>query len=227
MPSQLPLPLDVAPQFGRGDFIVAPANTEAIAFIDAWPNWPVPVAAFYGPPGAGKSHLISIWRKAASADVMTAAQLTPSVLAARDSTVPLAIEDVDSVRPSEKRDTALFTLLERAGAGLPLLLSGREPPSQWRTSLPDLASRFSAVLSFALWAPDDALLAALARKLFTDRQLIVPDPVIVRMIQSLERSPAAVRDFVALADSRALAEGRAVNLGLVRKLLAERDGTLS
>ena len=223
MASQLPLPLESVAQLGREDFIVAPANAEAIAFIDTWPNWPVPLAAFYGPAGAGKSHLIAIWREAAGADVVPAAELTPSMLAARDTTRPLAVEDVDSARPSEKRDTALFTLLERAGAGVPLLLSGREPPAQWCTFLPDLASRFSAVLAFALWAPDDALLTGLARKLFTDRQLVVPDPVIVRMIRSLERSPVAVRDFVALADSRALAEAKPVNLALVRKLLAERD----
>ena len=58
----------------------------------------------------------------------------------------------------------------------PLLLTGQEPPAAWRSSLPDLASRFSALLAFPLWAPDEALLAALARKLFADRQLAVPDP---------------------------------------------------
>ena len=46
----------------------------------------------------------------------------------------------------------------------------------------------------ALWAPDDALLAALIRKLFTDRQLAVPDAVVMRILRSVERSPAAVRD---------------------------------
>ena len=93
----------------------------------------------------------------------------------------------------------------------------------WET-LPDLASRFSALLAFPLWAPDDALLAAIARKLFNDRQLTVPDAVIERMVRSLERSPAAFRDFVARADERALAEGRSINLALVRDMLAESAG---
>ena len=38
-----------------------------------------------------------------------------------------------------------------------------------------------ALLAFPLWAPDDELLAAIARKLFNDRQLAVPDAVIERM----------------------------------------------
>ena len=49
---------------------------------------------------------------------------------------------------------------------------------------------------------------------------MVPDSVIQRMIRSLERSPGSIRDFVARADEKALAEGRPINLALVRELLA-------
>jgi chromosomal replication initiation ATPase DnaA len=138
-----------------------------------------------------------------------------------DASRPLIVEDVDQSTASDMRDAALFSLLENKRA--PLLLTGREPPQQWRASLPDLASRFSALLAFGLWAPDDALLAAIARKLFNDRQLTVPDAVIARMVLSLERSPSAIRDFVDMADAKALSEGRPINLSLVREMLAERD----
>ena len=115
-------------------------------------------------------------------------------------------------------DDALFALFQHPG---PLLLTGREPPAAWKAQLPDLASRFGSLLAFPLWAPDDALLTALTRKLFTDRQLAVPDPVIMRILRSVERSPAAVRDFVARADARALAEKRPVTAALVADLLEE------
>ena len=88
--------------------------------------------------------------------------------------------------------------------------------------MPDLESRYRSLLAFALWQPDDALLEALARKLFADRQLNAPDAVIAEMLNSLERAPGAVRDFVARADAKALAERRPVNLALVRDLLRER-----
>jgi chromosomal replication initiation ATPase DnaA len=82
-------------------------------------------------------------------------------------------------------------------------------------------------LSFSLWQPDDALLAALTRKLFTDRQLAVSDAVVMRILRSLERSPAAIRDFVARADARALAEKRPITAVLVGEMLAEEPDGLS
>jgi chromosomal replication initiation ATPase DnaA len=89
--------------------------------------------------------------------------------------------------------------------------------------LPDLVSRVRALLAFPLWAPDDALLMGLAVKLFADRQLQVPENVVLHMVRSLERSPAAVRDFVARADAAALAQQRPVNLSLIKDLLAGPD----
>jgi chromosomal replication initiation ATPase DnaA len=67
-------------------------------------------------------------------------------------------------------------------------------------------------------------LEALTRKLFTDRQLAVPDPVIMRILRAIERSPAAIRDFVARADARALAQKRPITVALVGELLAEGGG---
>jgi hypothetical protein len=49
----------------------------------------------------------------------------------------------------------------------------------------------------------------------------------MRILRSVERSPAAVRDFVARADARALAEKRPVTAALVADLLAEAGEALS
>jgi chromosomal replication initiation ATPase DnaA len=211
MPTQLPFPFESAPALDRADFIVTEANAQAVAFIDAYPDWPAPQVALYGPSGSGKSHLGSAWAKAAQAQVLAArdlADLPPGR--------PVLVEDVDDGFD----DAALFALLNGPG---PVLLTAKDPPSAWPARLPDLKSRFGALLAFPLWAPDDALLAALARKLFTDRQLTVPDSVIMRIMRSVERSPAAIRDFVAEADSRALAEKRPVSVALVAEILGERE----
>jgi chromosomal replication initiation ATPase DnaA len=202
----------------REDFVPSLASAAALAFIDSWPDWPVSAAAFYGPPGSGKSHLAAIWAEWSNAQVISAAALNTETF---DPMRPLVVENVDTSAATDRRDAALFSLLEHKRA--PLLFTGVTAPPQWAASLPDLASRFSALLAFGLWAPDDALLAAIARKLFNDRQLAVPDAVIARMVQSLERSPSAIRDFVANADAKALSEGRPINLALVREMLAERD----
>jgi chromosomal replication initiation ATPase DnaA len=210
---QLALPLETRPALGREDFIVAPANSEAVAFIDAFPDWPAQAAALYGPSGSGKSHLAAVWARCAGADIFEACNLDDAALA---KMAPVVVENMDSVALSDRAESVLFGLFERGG---PLLLTGREPPSSWPSRMPDLASRYRALLSFALWEPDDALLGALARKLFSDRQLTVPDAVIEQMVRSLERSPGAIRDFVGRADEKALAEKRPITTALIREIL--------
>lgn len=214
MPAQLVLPLQTDPALGREDFIVSEANAGALALIESYPDWPALVVALHGPSGSGKSHLVRIFAALAQARIVGASSLDDALLE-RIVPGPIAIEDVDGAAP-ESRDTALFRLIERGG---PILLTGREPPSHWPVLLPDLGSRFRSLLAFAVWAPDDRMLAELTRKLFLDRQLRVPEAVISRMITSLERSPAAIRDFVARLDAKALEEKRSINMALVREML--------
>lgn len=219
--TQLVLPLETRPALGREDFIVAPANREAVAFIDAFPDWPTSVAALHGPEGSGKSHLAAAWAKRADATILEASMLNETAL--HCDVTGLVVENVDTAGPNSARDALLFALIERSSA---VLLTGREPPSRWQATMPDLASRYRAMVSFAIWAPDDALLGAMAQKLFADKQINVPGAAIEYMIRSLERSPAAIRDFVARADAKALAEKRPVTVALVREILAGQQSTL-
>jgi chromosomal replication initiation ATPase DnaA len=216
MASQIPLPLPAATRLGRADFIIAAGNRAAVAFIDSWPDWPGAAAALFGPPGSGKSHLAAVWAEMSQAEILDAAGLCEADLA---RPLPLAIENLDRAPLSPAAETTLFALLERGHA---LLLTAHERPRAWAVKLPDLKSRCDALLAFPLWAPDDALLTALAKKLFADRQLAVPEAVIGQMIRALERSPAAVRDFVARADAEALAAKRPVTTALIRELLAKQ-----
>ena len=209
--TQLVLPLQTRSAQGRADFIVAPGNERAVAFIDSFPNWPAPAAALHGPPASGKSHLAAVWADRAGAQIIEASHL--------DAGIPggaLVVENVGEGVP----EAPLFALLER---GAPLLLTAQLAPAVWpqafKLALPDLNSRLQALLAFDLWAPDDALLMGLAVKLFADRQLMVPESVVAHMIRSLERSPGAIRDFIDRADAVALAEKRPINLSLIKDLL--------
>ncbi|MGH6890505.1 MAG: hypothetical protein ACREHF_15155 [Rhizomicrobium sp.] len=218
-PQQIPLPLSSPERLARDDLIVCPGNEKAVAYIDSWPGWPVPVVALYGPGGCGKSHLASVWREAANAASVAAARLAAE---GPHEARALVVEDVDRAQCCSERDAALFAVLGRACGAAPCLLTGRAHPASWPFLLPDLGSRFAAIPALPLWAPDEALLASLARKLFSDRQLYVPDPVIEEMLLRLERSPGAIRDFVAELDAAALACARPVNLSLVRSRIAAR-----
>lgn len=211
--TQLVLPLAVRSASGRDNFIVVPGNSRAVAFIDSWPGWPAPAAALYGPAASGKSHLAAIWAQKTGARVIAADDLRADV-----PDGALVVEDV----AAGVAEAPLFALMER---GAPLLLTSQVAPSDWphqfQLALPDLVSRLRALLAFPLWAPDDALLMGLAVKLFADRQLQVPENVVLHMVRALERSPGAVRDFVARADAAALAQKRPVNLSLIKDLLED------
>jgi chromosomal replication initiation ATPase DnaA len=211
--TQLVLPLETRSASGRADFIVAPGNQQAVAFIDSWPNWSAPAAALYGPPASGKSHLAAVWAERAGAAILNADALEGVI-----PDGPLVVENIGA----RLAEAPLFALLER---GAPLLLTAQTPPAAWPAVLPDLKSRANALLAFALWAPDDALLTGLALKLFADRQVQVPEVVVARMILNLERSPAAIRDFVARADAAALAAKRPITLSLIKDLLVDPDAS--
>jgi chromosomal replication initiation ATPase DnaA len=72
-----------------------------------------------------------------------------------------------------------------------------------------------------LGAPGEALLMALAVKLFADRQVTVPQSVVTHLVRTLERSPAALRDFIQRADNRALEEKKPVNIKLIQSLMQD------
>jgi hypothetical protein len=61
-PQQLPLDLAYRPALGMADFVIAPGNRDAVAWIDRWPDWPSHALAIHGPKGSGKSHLAHVWQ---------------------------------------------------------------------------------------------------------------------------------------------------------------------
>ena len=215
MPAQLVLPLESNNAMTRADFIVAPGNARVLVFLESFPDWASPAVAIYGPSASGKTHLARIWAERAGAALFDARTLRVAAAG------PAVVENIDSACEGEgafAHEPALFAMLEQ---GSPLLLTGRSAPATWPVSLPDLASRFRALLTFELGASDEALLMALAVKLFADRQLTVPESVVIHLVRTLERSPAALRDFIQRADTAALAEKKPVNLQLIRSLMSD------
>ena len=220
---QLTLDLPQRPALGREDFVVAPCNETAVAWIDRWPNWPQPVLAVHGPAGSGKSHLAQVWRRASRAqDVSPDAFETgdPPTLAGDGKAV--LIEDVDRLLGVEDpaREERLLHLhnlvIEARGQ---LLLTAESAPARWHCSLPDLRSRLAAAQVVALGAPDDRLIEALLIKLFSDRQLRVSAPVVKYLVPRIERSFAALQALVGAVDDAALSNHRDISVSLVRRVL--------
>ena len=211
------------PSLGGDDFLVAPCNEAAVAWIDAWPDWPAPALTIYGPPGGGKTHLAGVWRARADALEIVAAAVNPRDVAAALGTAKAAVvEDADRHANDESFARGLFhlynLLAERRGH---LLLTARAPVAQWPLALADLRSRLQAAPAAAIDLPDEGLTAALLVKLFADRQLKVGDEVLAYLLARMERSFDAARRLVAALDAAALDAKRNVNVPLAGEVLAK------
>lgn len=211
---QLLLDLGHRAALGAEDFLPAPCNQDALAWLARWPDWPAPGLVLFGPEGCGKTHLARIFAAyAGAAGLDRAAAFEPG------SSAEARVLILDPADPVEDEVGLLHTYNLQRERGGHLLLTARRPVAAWPIRLPDLASRLRALPAVEVKAPDDALLGAVLLKLFQDRQLRVSDGVITYLMQRMERSFAAARRIVAALDALSLKHQRAVTVVMVRDLL--------
>jgi chromosomal replication initiation ATPase DnaA len=204
---QIPFDLGHRAAFAREDFFVSVSNSEAVAWVDKWPVWPAPALVIHGPAGSGKTHLLHVWRA--------------------HSGSAQAIDDVDLKIGHVAEEEKIFHLYnEMKESGGHLLLTASSAPQSWRFVIPDLKSRLLAAPAVALGSPDDTLMAVVLTKLFSDRQIFVPQDVVQFILPRVERSFAALGAVVQKIDRRALAEKRAVTIPFIRDLFQDQKGLI-
>ncbi|MEK9670939.1 MAG: DnaA/Hda family protein [Rhodospirillaceae bacterium] len=219
-PRQIPFTFDQRLALDAEDFLVTPANRDAVAWVDRWPDWTAPLLTVWGPAGAGKTHLTQVFLE------RTAGLLakTPDLprLAAEGPPAAIAVDGLyDGGGIAAATEEALFHLFNHAKLnGGHILLTGRAAPSRWSIELADLKSRLVGALAVEITAPDDALIAALIVKLFSDRQVRVDEDVVAYMTQRMGRTYQAVSDLVGRIDRAALAEKRRITVPLARDVMA-------
>ncbi|MBJ3762288.1 chromosomal replication initiator DnaA [Maribius pontilimi] len=224
MAEQLPFELPVRPALGREDFFVSSANAAAVGLIDGDARWPGGKLALAGPEASGKTHLAHVWADRVDGVVVAADHLArlniPTLAGARH----VAVEDVPRIAGQRKEEAALFHLHNLLlGDGGRLLFTGRDAPTRWSIRLPDLRSRLVGTTLVTLELPDDALLAALLRKQFHDRQLDPSQKLIDYIVPRMTRSGAEARRLVHLMDRLSLNERRPLSTGLARRALQMAD----
>ena len=216
-PRQLAFALPHTESLSRDNFLEGPANSAALALIDAWPEWPSRTMLLAGPEGSGKSHLAAIWAEQSGARATSAHTLAAANVPAELATGALVVEDL---REASFDERALFHLLNLAREdGAYILITARLPPPALAIELRDLRSRLRALPVVSLLPPDDQLFRALIVKFCADRQLAVDEQVVSYLATRLERSYAAARQAIELLDSEGLRQGRPVTRALASELL--------
>lgn len=200
---QMVLPLRWKAAQSQKDFFVSAANRDAVAFLDGWATWPIPVALLIGPAGSGKSHLAAIFGRRANARVW---------------------DDADRVGNEEDLFHAWNSAVEERR---PLLLTARSAPMDWHLSLADLRSRLMATPQVRIGNPDDALLRAVFRKLWRDRGVELSDDVVSYVLSRIERSFESLSQAVRLIDEAAMAQQRSITVPLAREALLSLSGPAS
>ncbi|MDP6353238.1 MAG: DNA replication protein [Alphaproteobacteria bacterium] len=222
-PRQLALALDFRPALGAEDFLVAPANADAVAWIDRWPAWPAGGLALCGPVGCGKTHLAQVWKTRSNAAVIAAEDFLGSDPIDLLGGAGAAVVEGAEAGIAERALLHLYNILAQGHGHL--LLTGIAPPARWPIALADLRSRLGALPVAQVGAPDDAVLAAVMVKQFADRRLTVDDKVVGYILSRIERSFDAVRRVVAAIDRAALGRRRRLTVALAREVIGEHgDG---
>lgn len=213
-PRQIPIPFEHRPALERDDYLVTPSNAEAVAWIDRWPDWPAPLLTVWGPEGCGKSHLAQVFL----AKTQGALLLKPDAGLVADGGA-YVLEDLDRGRDTLDEEALfhLFNALKSADGRI--LVTARTAPSRWGIELADLESRLKGAPAVEITAPDDALLAALLVKHFSDRQLRVDADVVAYAVPRMDRTFSAAADLAEALDREALVRKRAVTVPLVREVL--------
>ncbi|MCA3269493.1 MAG: DNA replication protein [Thalassospira sp.] len=207
-----PLPVSYAPD----DFLIGAAHVEAVQLAESLDVLPGAGLFVVGTAGSGKSHFLRWLSGRHSVPVLNASNLD----ALADEPIPrlLLVDDAAADAPG----AALFHALNRANAArAKVVLTAGTPLSNWTAALPDLVSRLKALTAVQLGAPDDATLAALYVKGFSERQMAITPRFIHYLCRHGERSFSAAQRLVTALDDYAYREQKPLTVPLARQFFRE------
>jgi len=208
-------------------------NREAVVALEARvaeagrpPLW------LYGPPGAGKSHLLQAACARAGASGLTAAYLPlaavrggdPAMLAGYERLGLVALDDVDAVAGDAGWERALFTFWnELAEQGGRLVLAAAAAPAAIPFSLPDLASRLAASQVHRLQPLAEREQAEALVQRARHRGLELPAETLQYLTRRAPRDFAALCRLLDQLDTESLAAQRRLTVPFVRDWLARAE----
>jgi DnaA family protein len=225
------VPLALAPEpawrldnFLPGDNSAWPQVSDALRS----PNPGVPVY-LWGPPGAGKSHLLRAAAALAQARGQRVAAFGPEQSPPwqpweqSDDIALLLFDDCQSYDAAQQH-AAFAAFIEATSLGVAVLAAGSVPP----VDLPlrdDLRTRLAWGLVYQLMPPTEAQVRALLRREADRRGILLTDDVMDYLLKRCARDLSHLMRLLDRLDGYSLAAKRSVSVLLLRQMLAE-DGLL-
>lgn len=224
---QLPLGLRF-PAHQRLDSFHAGANAAAVAAARALAGAPgAPWVFLSGPEGAGKTHLlIGACQEAGDRRTLylplaalRADQAEQALTDIEDADL-VCVDDVHAIGGHRGAEVALFDAYNRCrAAATAMLFAGRSPPGQLPLVLPDLASRLSACLRFALKPLDEEARRSVLRERARARGFEVDDAVLDFLFRRHARDLGALLALLDRVDRESLAAQRRITVPFLRRVM--------
>ena len=200
----------------RDDFYVSSSNKEAYDFIVSWPKWIRRTANIFGPPGSGKTHLSSIFKKKTSTLKIESNSLNDKIFFKFKTKEALIIENLNE-KISEKLLYSLWNVALQDNKYL--LITSSKPINGYKFKLPDLKSRISSCLTIGINLPSDDLISVILAKNFSDKQIKVEKKHIDYIVKRIDRSYEKISQFILILDKYSLKKGTPFSLKLIKEVL--------
>ena len=212
----MPLDLETPDPFSRDQFIATPALQAVLDVLLAPEHWLSAHLILLGPASSGKTHMGHIFADMYGARFLSA-QETQTLDPAEIHDTAYVIDEAD-----QASEEILFHLSNHVHmSGHQLVLLTKKHPRDWRSNLPDLASRLNAMRLLILPEPDEDLLIAILNKLFAQRAISPSPDCIDYLARRMDRSVKAAQKIV--TDIEHYANGRAFNRALARDFMDRGD----
>jgi len=220
---QLPLSVRLQDRAVFASFL-AGANHEALAAARDLAAGTTPLLYLHGIAGAGRSHLLQAICAAVPGagyfPLTELRQMGEDVLEGVAGLPVIALDDLDVVAGSPDWERRLFNLYNECRAsGARLAVSAKVPARDLPVTLPDLASRLTAMPHYALRPLDEAQQREALQLRAAQRGIELPQETLQYLQRRFARDMGSLNRLLDQLDLASLEEQRRLTLPFIRRVL--------
>ena len=197
----------------RDNYIVGETNSDAVKWIDIYPNWKNNGLVIEGPRASGKSHLVRVWQKKSNCSIFDSEQVNAEKINAKDNK-NIAIENLENINNFE---FFLHLINYKKEKKLNFLLTSSISISSLKISLNDIKSRLLELPKVKISLPTDNIIKGLIFKLMKDKGVLIDNKLIDFMINRIERSYEGINDFIQELNKVSLEKKKNISKLMIKK----------